>query len=360
MEQIPSSDLLQMVDLALSTNNKWMAFNHSLSFTDIKDVFFFKEKSDAVEFAVNNQSDVDRFQVIRISSLKEALSSRTESSKSNIQSTIKTNVMNTKNIDYLKDNLKYLGFGEKLNTELESNIQQGPPAFTLKIQNEFGKDKVEAQLHFRKSDQSDMYFFNRYEAKIVSEKDNHAQTFYLNKGTGVTFKEAYNLLSGRAVNKDLANKEGDVYNAWIQLNFKETEGNGNFKVKQYHQNYGYDLEKVLANHPIKELNNEQDRTRLLDSLNRGNRQAVTIIKDGTEQKHFVEANPQFKSVNVYDGSMQRLINKQTAGEKQTQGNDHSVKNDTTKERNKSIVSDTEDGLGVPELPKKRSRKQAQS
>lgn len=30
--------------------------------------------------------------------------------------------MNTQNLDYLKDNLKYLGFGEKLNTELEKNI----------------------------------------------------------------------------------------------------------------------------------------------------------------------------------------------------------------------------------------------
>ena len=76
----------------------------------------------------------------------------------------------------------------------------------------------------------------------------------------------------------------------MQMNFKETEPNGNFKVKQYHQNYGFDLEKSLAAHPIKELTNEQSKERLMESLQRGNRQAVTFVVQGAEQKEKEDDN----------------------------------------------------------------------
>jgi len=73
----------------------------------------------------------------------------------------------------------------------------------------------------------------------------------------------------------------------------------------------------LARHPIKELTNQQDRSRLSDSLQRGNRQAVTFTENGLEHKRFIEANPQFKSVAVYDEKMQRL--RQGLGDKQAAG-----------------------------------------
>src|SRR5439155_6097299 len=126
-----------------------------------------------------------------------------------------------------------------------------------------------------------------------------------NKINNITLKEAYNLMSGRAVNKDLTNKEGQVYNAWIQMNFKETDRNGNYLLKHFHTNYGFDLEKELAKHPIKELTNEQDKIRLLESLQKGNRQSATLLQEGKEQKVFIEASPQFKSINVYDHNMHR-------------------------------------------------------
>src|ERR1044071_3286238 len=117
-----------------------------------------------------------------------------------------------------------------------------------------------------------MYFFNSYQLNLKQENtsDIMKQTFYINKGNNITLKEAYNLMNGRAVNKDLTSKEGQVYNAWIQMDFKQTENNGNYKLKQFHQNYGYNLVNALAKYPIKELSNEQDKTRLVESLQKGN------------------------------------------------------------------------------------------
>src|SRR5699024_7008069 len=142
------------------------------------------------------------------------------------------------------------------------------PKFLLLHQGGFGKDETISTLHFRKSDQSDMYFFNKYDMTLKQENKLEAltQTFYLNKGNSITLKEAYNLMHGREVNKDLTNKEDQVYNAWIQLDMKNSEQNGNFKIKQFHQNYGFDLEKVLSKLSIKELSNEQDKAALLNSL----------------------------------------------------------------------------------------------
>lgn len=219
--------------------------------------------------------------------------------------------MNPKNLEFLKDGLKYMGFGEKLNADLEAKINQQPTDFNLSLQGEFKKDgvteKVDYKLDFKKSDQSDMYFFNRYQATLKNDDPTQekSQTFYITKNSGITAKEAYNLLSGRSVNKDLTTKEGQPFNAWLQLDFNEKDKNENFKVKQYHTGYGYDLEATLNKYPIKELANDEEKVKLLKSLEKGNLQPVTFLKEGKEEKMHVSANPQFKTLDLYDAKMQK-------------------------------------------------------
>lgn len=218
--------------------------------------------------------------------------------------------MENKNLDFLKDSLKYLGFGDKLNADLEAKMNEQPSEFKLLMTAEYKKgeqaERMSYQLDFRKSDKTEMYFFNRYEATLKTDdatKDK-SQTFYITKNAGVTAKEAYNLLSGRAVNKDLTNKEGQPYNAWLQLDFTEKDKN-NFKVKQYTPGYGYELEKVFAKYPIKELADAAQKEKLVKSLEKGNLTQVTFTKEGKDEKMFIEANPQYKSLTVYDASMKR-------------------------------------------------------
>lgn len=194
--------------------------------------------------------------------------------------------MNQKNFEYLKDQVKYSGFGDSLENDLKANLQKQAPEFTLQHQATFGKDQVNSQLHFKQSKQSDLYFLNSYEAELKKENQKEAlkQTFYISKNGGnVTLKEAYNLMEGRAIHKELTNKEGQKFSAWQQMDFKQTENNGNFKIKQFHEKYGFDLDKALEKHPIKELSEESDKKRLIESLQKGNRQVVTFEKDGVEK-----------------------------------------------------------------------------
>jgi hypothetical protein len=217
--------------------------------------------------------------------------------------------MNQKNFEYLKDGLKYLGFGEGLNNKLAEELASGKPEFQINTVNEYGRDKVNYKLDFRKSDQSDMYFFNKYTAAFKPEGDSpeKAQTFYVKKNSGITAKEAYNLLNGRAVNKDLTNTEGQPYNAWLQIDFAQKDDNGNHKFKMIHQAYGYDLEKELVKHPIKELGEDVSKQRLMQSLERGNLHQVTFTKADKEEKMFIEANPQFKTLNVFDDRLKKVF-----------------------------------------------------
>ncbi len=100
-------------------------------------------------------------------------------------------------------------------------------------------------------------------------------------------------------------------------------------MKQFHQNYGYNIEQALAKLPIKELASDNDKAALIQSLEKGNRQAVTFVQEGKEQRHFIEANPQYKNITVYDGNMQRVINSQAQKEKESNG--QSAKQDAKKE-----------------------------
>jgi hypothetical protein len=64
------------------------------------------------------------------------------------------------------------------------------------------------------------------------EKDK-THVFDRAKGTIVTLREAFNLLCGRSVFKEITPANGDKYSAWIQLNFAEKTLEGNCLIKRF-------------------------------------------------------------------------------------------------------------------------------
>jgi hypothetical protein len=213
--------------------------------------------------------------------------------------------MKKDNLTFLQENLRYLGFGEALplNDQLDQKVEAGEKEFQLTTEVHFDEwSRIEATLYFRKADQLDMYFFNKYIAYLsYHDRPDHnkEQTFYINKGSGVSLKEAFNLLQGRAVNKNLTNFDGEKYNAWIQLDFGARTSNNNYKVRQFRSQYGYDLEKVLYSYPIRELQEEELKANLIRSLKKGNVHPVTFAKTNKIEKMYIEACPQFKTISIY-------------------------------------------------------------
>ncbi|HVB04209.1 MAG TPA: hypothetical protein VNE41_10885 [Chitinophagaceae bacterium] len=217
--------------------------------------------------------------------------------------------MNKENLQYLQNTVKFLGFEESLLSEMQRQMKEDAPEFQLKATGHFNRDEVGALLYFRKSEKTDFYFFNKFDLVVLHDKEpekDRSQTFFIHGGSGVTFKEAYNLLEGRAVYKTLLDQEGKKYQAWMQLDFSKVDANGNYRLRYFYSSYGYDLERTLSAFPIRELGNEDEKEMLIISLNRGNRQLVSFLTAGREQRMYIEAAPQFKSLNVYDGALTRV------------------------------------------------------
>lgn len=370
------------------TQKRWegeafVAFPYNDSIASKEELFTFSSKYEAREFCFEMSTDIDYYNYLSIRSayraMAEALNDNTllmekdgivdvqlmvsewyqrlEAAQFNNNQNIK--IMNQKNFEYLKDQVKYTGFGEGLENDLKQKMEEGKTEFKLQHQAKYGNDSVTAELNFGQSKKSDMYFFNSY--RVAVQKGNSAevmeQTFYISKSNNITLKEAYNLMEGRAVNKELTNKEGGAYNAWIQMDFKQSNDDGNYKLKHYHEKYGYDLEAVLSKHPIRELTHPEFKESLLESLKKGNLQSVTFQVNGAEQKQYIEANPQFKTINIYDSAMQKLDNRRSKREQQSEGESQSTRQESNRadrQAGKEKQAATEDD--GPDIPKKASKK----
>jgi hypothetical protein len=264
--------------------------------------------------------------------------------------------MNEQNFDYLKNQLKYTGFGEALQRELRENMQEGKADFHLIHKAKFEEDQTEALLLFKKSEQG-LYFFNRYVVQMQNAKgeDASTQSFRVGRENNITLKEAYNLMNGRAVYKEMTNKDGEKYHAWLQLNFRETNEYGDYKTRQFHDNYGYNLRDALTRYPFKEMELEDSRNTLIQSLEKGNRVTVTFVAGAEGKKMFVEASPQFKSVNIYDEQLKRLNMKdleEMKSERQAQGQ--------SKKQSEKQGADDLEGNGKKAQKKKHRQRQSLS
>ena len=224
--------------------------------------------------------------------------------------TSKNRVMNSENLEFLQENLKFLGFGEKLqlNKQLEEAIAKQPKDFQLKTTAKFDPaSSLEAVLHFRRSDNDDRYFFNKYDAHLKNQDDpsnDRSQTFYITKGKGITLKEAWNLLSGRSVFKNLTNKDGVDYDAWVKLNFNEKDKHNNYLVSRYTEAYGFNVDRQLGKLPIKEASPEHARhAETLRSLKKGN---MVEVETPEGEKRFISANPPAGKIEMFDAEKKQI------------------------------------------------------
>lgn len=256
--------------------------------------------------------------------------------------------MDQENYEFLTEKLKYTGFEDKLNAQLKEQIKAGKEGFTLGITLDIEGKKMDVDLYFKQSAISDRYFFNKFDASLRNENpdlESKKNTFYQNQG--ITAKEAFNLLEGRAVFKSLLDSDKEPYKAWLQLDLSKKDENNNFPVQQFHEKYGFNLEEALRKFPIKELNDATKTEWMLKSLQKGNTYPVQMERKGMDEIMFIEANPKFKSINVYDATMSSVKTTELLKSEQKQGNgleekaDESKKKDLTKGEKQTGVEDSQ-------------------
>src|SRR4051794_28827867 len=222
----------------------------------------------------------------------------------------KTNIMKQENLDFLEKQLTYHGFDKDVRSAVKEELLSAPKPthdmnFKIKISSwpDRKETDVDYLLHFDRK--SDMVYFNHYTASLGDRE----LKINMRPGQNITVKEAFNLLQGHSVFRpEINNREGEKYSAWLKVDFSHKGENGQPKMNFYNQNYGFDLVAVLEKLKVKEMGDDKMRINLIQSLERGNLQsAVMIDKNGNDQKVFIAAEPQFKSVNIYDSEGKKLF-----------------------------------------------------
>lgn len=204
-----------------------------------------------------------------------------------------------KNSRSLQEQLQRAGF-TGLSSKLDEHIRQGEQQFFITVSyytNE--KERLDHQLDFFK-DRKGNYQFPGFTTKLHNEtkpEESRQQQFNLQDDVETNVHRAVQLLKGRSVwRKD----------KWIQLDLNDKDAQGNYRVKEFHAFYGFDLEKTLEALPLKELKQKAATDNLLYDLKQGNREEVSFIKDGKEQRYYIEANPQLRTVNIYDEHSRKI------------------------------------------------------
>ena len=212
------------------------------------------------------------------------------------------------NSQALHQQVQRSGFPD-LSAKIDEQIKQGQQQFSIPVSYYLNdKERLDHQLSFAK-DQSGQYHFEGYKTALYNEAkpdEKRQQFFSMRHEHNINATEAYNLLSGRCIQNR---------GTWLQLDFNDKEPNGNFRVKQFHFDYGYDLDKVLQQLPLKELLNKGETDTMKEKLKNGDRISVSFVKDGNEQRFYIEANPQFKSVNIYDEHSRKVTLNTALGNK---------------------------------------------
>jgi hypothetical protein len=212
------------------------------------------------------------------------------------------------NSQALHQQVQRSGFPD-LSAKIDEQIKQGQQQFSIPVSYYLNdKERLDHQLSFAK-DQSGQYHFEGYKTALYNETkpdEKRQQFFSMRHDYNINATEAYNLLSGRCIQNR---------GTWLQLDFNDKEPNGNFRVKQFHFDYGYDLDKVLQQLPLKELLNKGETDTMKEKLKKGDRISVSFVKDGNEQRFYIEANPQFKSVNIYDEHSRKVTLNTALGNK---------------------------------------------
>lgn len=256
--------------------------------------------------------------------------------------------MNIDNKKDLEETLKYRGFGTALNKELEQHMVAGEPDFQIVHTTKIGNDDISYQLHFRKDNEVDKYYFNKFDALLKPEDKPGQQflnTFYDREG--ITAKEAYNMLkygNQTAVYKSMYNREGEKYNAWLSIDTAgQKDQYNNYPLSRYTDGY-YKKEPFVVSDalqrlpvPVKEIEEGKYLDSMARSLQRGNAVNVTILHNGQEQPGILLVNARAGKINVYDGQLQQIENKvQSVQEQQKEQSSVAPQDDVKKKSGQQV------------------------
>jgi len=232
--------------------------------------------------------------------------------------------MDENNYEYLKKTLDYLGFGTHLNQVLAEAINKQDISFSIGFNQRYipaefksnpsaGVDQMHFELRFNRSKTSEVYFLNAMEAKLTRYNNSLPieKRFELDSQNRISALQAYKLLCGQSFQKDIFVQDLDDLQGnkskrvpvWHKLDLKVTDKDGQHPMKLFFPEYGFDLVKTFDRYPIVDLQDAEKREAAIKALLYGNLISLKMEIEGKSTQVYLSADPEFKSLNVYNEHM---------------------------------------------------------
>ncbi|WP_343566286.1 hypothetical protein [Sphingobacterium sp.] len=181
-------------------------------------------------------------------------------------------------VDQLKDALRKKGFtglDERLSREIRANQSTISLPVTVQVSE---TERMRYELRISK-EVGKGYELKDIKATLMGTQANTRKSIlYSSVSDDLSMKQAYNLLSGRAIKKA---------DAWLMLDMNDRDADGNIKPKVFNRDYGFSIEKVVEQSGIKGIDDPIWKRELLENLGQGDCVKVTVGKTMVE----IEANP---------------------------------------------------------------------
>ncbi|ATC35630.1 JAB domain-containing protein [Elizabethkingia anophelis] len=330
LDKIPNEpDLFENIPEELTTvYEKWQQkIENGL---DYKDCANFQKDCEALGYTFNYGLDAVPFDLRPIDIKEQNINNQN------------SKIMTTQNKDfdqvkYLKDQLKYLQFGEgeKLHKDLEAGINSSEKEFKIKTSSDktLPGNTVDFTLNYNKSEKGGI-FLNSYQAELKNKKGEElSHIFNISKENTFDAKEAINLLEGRSVKIEFMNpKIEEKQTAFVKLDFNEPKTQyGTYKFQSFHENYGVNTAEIVDKSGLI-FDKPEWKDDTIKSLERGNIVNVKFKHEDKEIEGKAFLNPQYKTLNLYDSNMTRInTNKPLEG----MGNDNAHDKNNVREQNRS-------------------------
>lgn len=204
---------------------------------------------------------------------------------------------NDNSLRELKQDMNRMGFGKYFPSAARM-IAQGQREFSIPASYYVTeKERLDFQINVA-VDNSDNHRLHSFKAALSNESQRQSvkqQLYTFEHGRGYNIQQATNLLFGRAVYT-----EGS---GWQQLDFNDKDAQGNYRLKNFPDQFGFDSEKHVSALPLKDSSQIKE---IKAKLENGDQIEVLLMVKNKEHKVKIEANPQKREISFFNEKDQKI------------------------------------------------------
>jgi hypothetical protein len=206
------------------------------------------------------------------------------------------------NVELVKQKIKFAGFGEYFNKEIDTRIAAGATEFKLITQRDVEKGNMLYELEVNIKDKK--AYYNGFAGTLTDKSTGESVRQWFPSKDNVTSREAVQLLwdkeMPRAVHKQYFDDQGERYGTWLQLNFNELTESGNHKMMRYSDKFGFNLENKLNDFTFQELSDSAKVKEMVKIMEKGGEAVVTPSDTSRYSNVYISANPEKGTINIVD------------------------------------------------------------